>query len=144
MSVSWKGGGQSDIIMLGMGKTILNLNVFVILRPSLGFEILQCSGLILPHRMEFYADKTTLLGSEFLHPVTINFFYPRKFCCTVQCISNILFYQLHLLHDTQRKKQSLISKHSLLGKDSTTPTSQLQWSQSLRTTKKLHSTLHDG
>ena len=62
-------------MMLGMGKTILNLNIFVILRPSLGFGILQCSGLILPHRMEFYADKTTLLGSEFLHPVTITFFF---------------------------------------------------------------------
>ena len=73
-----------------------------------------------------------LLESAFSHPVTITFFYPRTFCCTVQCISNILFYQLHLLHDTRREKQSLICKHSLLGKDSTTPISQLQWSQSLR------------
>ena len=54
------------------------LHIFVILRPSLGFGILQCSGLILLHRMEFYADKTTLLGSEFLHPVTITFFLSQK------------------------------------------------------------------
>ena len=79
-------------MILGMGKTILNLNIFVILRPSLGFGILQCSGLILPHRMDFYAEKTTLLGSAFSHPVTITNFYHRKFCCTVYCMSNILFY----------------------------------------------------
>ena len=79
-------------MMLGMEKTILNLNIFVILRPSLGFGILQCSGLILTHRMEFYAEKTTLIGSASSHPVTITNFYLRKFCCTVQCISNISFY----------------------------------------------------
>ena len=51
----------------------LFLNIFVILRPSLGFGILQCSGLILPHRMEFYAEKPMLPGSAFSNPTTITF-----------------------------------------------------------------------
>ena len=84
----------------------------------------------------FMPTKQRYLDLNFYILLLLHFFYPRKFCCTVQCISNILFYQLHLLHDTQRKKQSLISKHSLLGKDSTTPTSQLQWPQSLTKNNK--------
>ena len=50
------------------------LNI-VILSPSLNFGILQCSDLILPHRMDFYAGKTIKLGSTFSHPVTITFFF---------------------------------------------------------------------
>ena len=84
----------------------------------------------------FIPTKQRYLDLNFYILLLLHFFYPRKFCCTVQWISNILFYQLHLLHDTQWKKQSLISKHSLLGKDSTTPTSQLQWSQSLTKNNK--------
>ena len=51
-----------------------------------GFGILKCSGLILPHRMEFYAEKTMLLGSTFSHPVTITFFLSQKvlFYCSVR------------------------------------------------------------
>ena len=52
-------------MILGMGKTVLNLNIFVILRPSLGFGILQCSGLLLPHRMEIMQKKQRYLDQHF-------------------------------------------------------------------------------
>ena len=54
------------------------LNIFVILRPSLGFGILQCSGLILPHRMKFYAEKQCYLNQHFHILLLLHFFIPES------------------------------------------------------------------
>ena len=107
MSVSWKGGGQSDIIMLGMGKTILNLNIFVILRPSVGFGILQCSGLVLPHRMEFYAEKQCYLNQHFHILLLLHFFIPERSVVLFSALAIFYFisFTYYMTHSEQNKAE---------------------------------------
>ena len=140
MSISWKGGRAIRYYNNVRDGQNYFLHIFVILRPSLGFGILQCRGLILRHRMEFYADKTTWIRI-FTSCYYYIFFIPESSVVLFSALA-IFYFIRFTYYMTHSEKQSLISKHSLLGKDSTTPISQLQWSQSLRTTKKLHSTLN--